>query len=77
MYTPSPGPPSFGSPHIHTPPLIFQHNKASQPAHSVPQLSPLYEHFSSPHPTSAPADISQKQGMDGGKGRGLTAPGGF
>ncbi|XP_064451975.1 transcription factor 7 isoform X6 [Mirounga angustirostris] len=42
------------------PPL---HNKASQPAHSVPQLSPLYEHFSSPHPTPAPADISQKQGV--------------
>ncbi|KAM5217354.1 transcription factor 7 isoform 7-T7 [Hipposideros larvatus] len=40
---------------------IIQHNKASQPAHGVPQLSPLYEHFSSPHPTSAPADINQKQ----------------
>ncbi|KAM7141956.1 transcription factor 7 isoform 4-T4 [Molossus nigricans] len=40
------------------PPL---HNKASQPAHGVPQLSPLYEHFSSPHPTPAPADINQKQ----------------
>ncbi|XP_036872137.2 transcription factor 7 isoform X8 [Manis javanica] len=40
------------------PPL---HNKANQPAHSVPQLSPLYEHFSSPHPTPVPPDISQKQ----------------
>nr|XP_023418535.1 transcription factor 7 [Cavia porcellus] len=40
----------------------FQH-KASQPPHSVPQLSPLYEHFSSPHPTQAPADIGQKQGV--------------
>ncbi|XP_040827600.1 transcription factor 7 isoform X2 [Ochotona curzoniae] len=39
------------------------HNKANQPPHGVPQLSPLYEHFSSPHPTSAPADISQKQGV--------------
>ncbi|KAM6150723.1 transcription factor 7 isoform 4-T4 [Erethizon dorsatum] len=36
-------------------------HKASQPPHSVPQLSPLYEHFSSSHPTQAPADISQKQ----------------
>ncbi|XP_024431070.2 transcription factor 7 isoform X4 [Desmodus rotundus] len=36
-------------------------HKTSQPAHGVPQLSPLYEHFSSPHPTPAPADISQKQ----------------
>ncbi|XP_054107957.1 transcription factor 7 isoform X9 [Callithrix jacchus] len=36
-------------------------HKASQPAHGVPQLSPLYEHFSSPHPTPAPVDISQKQ----------------
>ncbi|XP_055980447.1 transcription factor 7 isoform X4 [Sorex fumeus] len=42
------------------PPL---HNKASQPSHGIPQLSPLYEHFSSPHPTAAPADISQKQGV--------------
>ncbi|XP_059126516.1 transcription factor 7 isoform X3 [Peromyscus eremicus] len=42
------------------PPL---HNKAGQPPHGVPQLSPLYEHFSSPHPTPAPADISQKQGV--------------
>ncbi|KAM6225332.1 transcription factor 7 isoform 2-T2 [Rhynchocyon petersi] len=40
------------------PPL---HNKSSQSPHGVPQLSPLYEHFSSPHPTPAPADISQKQ----------------
>nr|XP_033709066.1 transcription factor 7 isoform X6 [Tursiops truncatus] len=40
-----------------------QHNKASQPSHGVPQLSPLYDHFSSPHPTPAPADISQKQGV--------------
>ncbi|XP_063086717.1 transcription factor 7 isoform X17 [Cavia porcellus] len=38
-------------------------HKASQPPHSVPQLSPLYEHFSSPHPTQAPADIGQKQGV--------------
>ncbi|XP_021096850.1 transcription factor 7 isoform X3 [Heterocephalus glaber] len=38
-------------------------HKASQPPHSVPQLSPLYEHFSSPHPTQAPVDISQKQGV--------------
>ncbi|KAM5293483.1 transcription factor 7 isoform 5-T5 [Ctenodactylus gundi] len=38
-------------------------HKASQPTHSVPQLSPLYEHFSGPHPTPAPADISQKQGV--------------
>ncbi|TKC38254.1 hypothetical protein EI555_001363 [Monodon monoceros] len=43
--------------------LVFQHNKASQPSHGVPQLSPLYDHFSSPHPTPAPADISQKQGV--------------
>lgn len=49
---------SPGSPAL----LIFQ-NKANQPTHSVPQLSPLYEHFSSPHPTPAPADINQKQGM--------------
>nr|XP_045009283.1 LOW QUALITY PROTEIN: transcription factor 7 [Jaculus jaculus] len=42
------------------PPL---HNKASQAPHGAPQLSPLYEHFSSPHPTPAPADISQKQGV--------------
>ncbi|XP_012506781.1 PREDICTED: transcription factor 7 isoform X2 [Propithecus coquereli] len=42
------------------PPL---HSKASQSPHGVPQLSPLYEHFSSPHPTPAPADISQKQGV--------------
>nr|XP_048293592.1 transcription factor 7 isoform X3 [Myodes glareolus] len=40
-----------------------QHNKAGQPPHGVPQLSPLYEHFSSPHPNPAPADISQKQGV--------------
>ncbi|XP_027805446.1 transcription factor 7 isoform X3 [Marmota flaviventris] len=38
-------------------------NKANQPTHSVPQLSPLYEHFSSPHPTPAPSDINQKQGV--------------
>ncbi|XP_070649693.1 transcription factor 7 isoform X3 [Bos indicus] len=43
--------------------LLHQHNKASQPSHGVPQLSPLYDHFSSPHPTPAPADISQKQGV--------------
>ncbi|KAK7821455.1 hypothetical protein U0070_015921 [Myodes glareolus] len=43
--------------------VIFQHNKAGQPPHGVPQLSPLYEHFSSPHPNPAPADISQKQGV--------------
>ncbi|XP_075848810.1 transcription factor 7 isoform X8 [Microtus pennsylvanicus] len=42
------------------PPL---HNKAGQPPHGVPQLSPLYEHFSSPHPNPAPADINQKQGV--------------
>ncbi|XP_047585476.1 transcription factor 7 isoform X4 [Lutra lutra] len=47
----------------HPPPQPPLHNKASQPAHSVPQLSPLYEHFSSPHPTPAPGDISQKQGV--------------
>uniref|UniRef100_A0A2I3HUR4 Transcription factor 7 n=1 Tax=Nomascus leucogenys TaxID=61853 RepID=A0A2I3HUR4_NOMLE len=35
-------------------------HKANQPPHGVPQLS-LYEHFNSPHPTPAPADISQKQ----------------
>ncbi|XP_076792981.1 transcription factor 7 isoform X5 [Arvicanthis niloticus] len=39
------------------------HNKPGQPPHGVPQLSPLYEHFSSPHPNPAPADISQKQGV--------------
>ncbi|XP_033617458.1 transcription factor 7 isoform X3 [Fukomys damarensis] len=38
-------------------------HKASQPPHSVPQLSPLYEHFSNPHPAQAAADISQKQGV--------------
>ncbi|XP_023569025.1 transcription factor 7 isoform X5 [Octodon degus] len=42
--------------------LADQH-KASQPPHSVPQLSPLYEHFSNPHPTQVPADISQRQGV--------------
>ncbi|MBV98809.1 Transcription factor 7, partial [Eschrichtius robustus] len=51
-----------GPPHSPTL-LVFQHNKASQPSHGVPQLSPLYDHFSSPHPTPAPADISQKQGV--------------
>ncbi|KAG8506537.1 Transcription factor 7 [Galemys pyrenaicus] len=59
---PQPQPPLI-SPHSPLLLLIFQHNKASQPAHGVPQLSPLYEHFSSPHPTAAPADISQKQGV--------------
>uniref|UniRef100_A0A8C0S095 Transcription factor 7 n=1 Tax=Canis lupus familiaris TaxID=9615 RepID=A0A8C0S095_CANLF len=54
-------PPSGAGQHPQPQPPL--HNKASQPAHSVPQLSPLYEHFSSPHPTSAPADISQKQGV--------------
>ncbi|GAB5566706.1 transcription factor 7 [Prionailurus iriomotensis] len=52
-------PPSGAGQHPQPQPPL--HNKASQPAHSVPQLSPLYEHFSSPHPTPAPADISQKQ----------------
>ncbi|XP_042544843.1 transcription factor 7 isoform X9 [Dipodomys spectabilis] len=46
-----------GQPPQPQPPL----HKASQPHHGVPQLSPLYEHFSSPHPTPAPTDISQKQ----------------
>uniref|UniRef100_A0A8C8WCI7 Transcription factor 7 n=1 Tax=Panthera leo TaxID=9689 RepID=A0A8C8WCI7_PANLE len=54
-------PPSGAGQHPQPQPPL--HNKASQPAHSVPQLSPLYEHFSSPHPTPAPADISQKQGV--------------
>ncbi|XP_069849861.1 transcription factor 7 isoform X15 [Dipodomys merriami] len=46
-----------GQPPQPQPPL----HKASQPHHGVPQLSPLYEHFSSPHPTPTPTDISQKQ----------------
>ncbi|XP_070427131.1 transcription factor 7 isoform X4 [Equus przewalskii] len=54
-------PPSGAGQHPQPQPPL--HNKASQPAHGVPQLSPLYEHFSSPHPTPAPADISQKQGV--------------
>ncbi|XP_039766235.1 transcription factor 7 isoform X5 [Ornithorhynchus anatinus] len=41
------------------PPL---HNKVGQPSHGVPQLAPLYEHFSS-HPTHLPTDINQKQGV--------------
>ncbi|XP_059554388.1 transcription factor 7 isoform X2 [Myotis daubentonii] len=52
-------PPSGAGQHPQPQPPL--HNKASQPAHGVPQLSPLYEHFSSPHPTPAPADINQKQ----------------
>uniref|UniRef100_A0A8C9IZI8 Transcription factor 7 n=1 Tax=Piliocolobus tephrosceles TaxID=591936 RepID=A0A8C9IZI8_9PRIM len=39
---------------------VTDEHKANQPPHGVPQLS-LYEHFNSPHPTPAPADISQKQ----------------
>ncbi|XP_053422101.1 transcription factor 7 isoform X6 [Nycticebus coucang] len=54
-------PPSGAGQHPQPQPPL--HNKASQPPHGVPQLSPLYEHFSSPHPTPAPADISQKQGV--------------
>ncbi|XP_064340299.1 transcription factor 7 isoform X3 [Camelus dromedarius] len=54
-------PPSGAGQHPQPQPPL--HNKASQPSHGVPQLSPLYEHFSSPHPTPAPADISQKQGV--------------
>ncbi|XP_014439086.1 transcription factor 7 isoform X4 [Tupaia chinensis] len=64
---PQPQPPLVSGPSSQGPPraccLLDQHNKASQPPHSVPQLSPLYEHFSSPHPTPAPADVSQKQGV--------------
>ncbi|XP_049729608.1 transcription factor 7 isoform X3 [Elephas maximus indicus] len=52
-------PPSGAGQHPQPQPPL--HNKASQPPHGVPQLSPLYEHFSSPHPTPAPADINQKQ----------------
>ncbi|XP_005376187.2 PREDICTED: transcription factor 7 isoform X4 [Chinchilla lanigera] len=63
---PQPQPPLVSGPGSQCPSgaccLADQH-KASQPPHSVPQLSPLYEHFSSPHPTQAPADISQKQGV--------------
>ncbi|KAL1288232.1 TCF7 [Ovibos moschatus] len=51
-------PPSGAGQHPQPQPPL---NKASQPSHGVPQLSPLYDHFSSPHPTPAPADISQKQ----------------
>ena len=58
-------PPSGAGQHPQPQPPL---HKASQPSHGVPQLSPLYEHFSSPHPTPAPADISQKQGMDPGWG---------
>lgn len=65
---PSPVPSCLRSPHNHPSSSFFQHNKASQPAHGVPQLSPLYEHFSSPHPTPAPADINQKQGTNLGWG---------
>ncbi|XP_059999580.1 transcription factor 7 isoform X8 [Lagenorhynchus albirostris] len=54
-------PPSGAGQHPQPQPSL--HNKASQPSHGVPQLSPLYDHFSSPHPTPAPADISQKQGV--------------
>ncbi|XP_045406751.1 transcription factor 7 isoform X6 [Lemur catta] len=54
-------PPSGAGQHPQPQPPL--HNKASQSPHGVPQLSPLYEHFSSPHPTPAPADISQKQGV--------------
>ncbi|MXQ91074.1 hypothetical protein E5288_WYG005452 [Bos mutus] len=54
-------PPSGAGQHPQPQPPL--HNKASQPSHGVPQLSPLYDHFSSPHPTPAPADISQKQGV--------------
>ncbi|XP_063086702.1 transcription factor 7 isoform X3 [Cavia porcellus] len=63
---PQPQPPLVSGPSSQCPSsacrLADQH-KASQPPHSVPQLSPLYEHFSSPHPTQAPADIGQKQGV--------------
>ncbi|XP_007473461.1 transcription factor 7 isoform X4 [Monodelphis domestica] len=38
------------------------HTKPGQPSHGVPQLTPLYEHFSS-HPTHVSADINQKQGV--------------
>ncbi|XP_033037098.1 transcription factor 7 isoform X2 [Trachypithecus francoisi] len=50
-------PPSGAGQHPQPQPPL---HKANQPPHGVPQLS-LYEHFSSPHPTPAPADISQKQ----------------
>ncbi|XP_062045147.1 transcription factor 7 isoform X4 [Lepus europaeus] len=58
-YPPGPG----AGQHPHPQPQPPLHNKASQPPHGVPQLSPLYEHFSNPHSTPAPADISQKQGV--------------
>lgn len=58
-YPPAPG----AGQHPHPQPQPPLHNKASQPPHGVPQLSPLYEHFSNPHSTPAPADISQKQGV--------------
>ncbi|KAM4826729.1 transcription factor 7 isoform 2-T2 [Thomomys bottae] len=51
-----PPPSGAGQPSQPQPPL----HKATQPHHGVPQLSPLYEHFSSPHPAPAAADISQK-----------------
>ncbi|XP_068947932.1 transcription factor 7 isoform X1 [Petaurus breviceps papuanus] len=38
------------------------HTKPGQPSHGVPQITPLYEHFSS-HPTHGSADINQKQGV--------------
>ncbi|XP_074069656.1 transcription factor 7 isoform X1 [Macrotis lagotis] len=38
------------------------HTKPGQPSHGVPQLTPLYEHFSS-HQTHVSADINQKQGV--------------
>ncbi|XP_023051820.1 transcription factor 7 isoform X1 [Piliocolobus tephrosceles] len=50
-------PPSGAGQHPQPQPPL---HKANQPPHGVPQLS-LYEHFNSPHPTPAPADISQKQ----------------
>ncbi|XP_058134841.1 transcription factor 7 isoform X7 [Dasypus novemcinctus] len=55
-------PPSSGAGQ-HPQPQPPLHNKTSQHPHGIPQLSPLYEHFSSPHPTPVPADISQKQGV--------------
>ncbi|XP_030783290.1 transcription factor 7 isoform X6 [Rhinopithecus roxellana] len=50
-------PPSGAGQHPQPQPPL---HKANQAPHGVPQLS-LYEHFNSPHPTPAPADISQKQ----------------
>uniref|UniRef100_A0A2I3LDL5 Transcription factor 7 n=1 Tax=Papio anubis TaxID=9555 RepID=A0A2I3LDL5_PAPAN len=50
-------PPSGAGQHPQPQPPL---HKANQPPHGVPQLS-LYDHFNSPHPTPAPADISQKQ----------------